>query len=445
MATIKLIPTTCVNAAGTSYLTITNPANACTDTDSTNYAQIRNRTSSTSNRYIYLRGFDFDAVPTNAIINSYAISVKGYYTSGYSQAISLCNDTTTLGATAPSLSTSNAIREFNVSNLSYDTISDYGDNFGIRINCRRSSRNTTATYYIYGAELEVDYTLPVYHTLIATAINGVISPSGSEQVLEGSSQTYYISGITSPTITDHGNNVTSQLTQMSSVEIVKLTEDYTSSGFTVSNIANAYTDITSNTTATLSLAGRTTGELYLDFEDFDIPSNAIIQEISCEASIQFNGNGSSSGFTSSCQLYSGSTEKGSATTIASSSSNVSRRTFTPTPGSWTATELNNARFYITATNSASSTVRYLYIYGVQMTVTYESDGVIYIYTLNNITGDHTIVVSGTAIPSKKLYIKENGTWRQYSKVYIKQNGSWVEQSQSNWPSIFSTSANYEKG
>lgn len=394
MATIKLIPTTCVNAAGTSYLTITNPENSCTDTNSTNYTTIVNRNQSTSNRYIYLRGFDFDSVPTNAIINSYDIKVKGYYTNGYSQAISLCNNTTALAATAQSFATSVATRTFNTNALSYDTISDYGDNFGIRINCRRNNRNTTATYYVYGAEINIDYTMPVYHTLTATAVTGVISPSGSEQVLEGSSQTYFISGVTSPTVTDNGNNVTSQLTQTSSVEIVKLTEDYTSSGFTVSNITNAYTDITSNTTATLSLAGRTTGELYLDFEDFDIPSNATIQEIDCKASIQFNGNGSGSGFTSSCQLYNGSTAKGSATTIASSGSNVSRTTFTLTPGTWTAAELNNARFYITATNNASSTIRYLYIYGIQMTVTYESDGIIYIYTLNNISTDHNIIVTG---------------------------------------------------
>ena len=34
-----------------------------------------------------------------------------------------------------------------------------GSDFGIRINCRRSSRNTTAYVYIYGAEIEVDYTM----------------------------------------------------------------------------------------------------------------------------------------------------------------------------------------------------------------------------------------------------------------------------------------------
>lgn len=26
-----------------------------------------------------------------------------------------------------------------------------------------------------------------------------------------------------------------------------------------------------------------------------------------------------------------------------------------------------------------------------------------------------------------IYVKENGTWRQYSKVYAKVNGSWIEQ------------------
>lgn len=46
--------------------------------------------------------------------------------------------------------------------------------------------------------------------------------------------------------------------------------------------------------------------------------------------------------------------------------------------------------------------------------------------------------------SKKIYLKENNAWKEYSKVYIKENNSWVEKSMSEISSIFSTTANYVK-
>ena len=46
--------------------------------------------------------------------------------------------------------------------------------------------------------------------------------------------------------------------------------------------------------------------------------------------------------------------------------------------------------------------------------------------------------------SKKIYLKENNAWKEYSKVYIKENNSWIEKSMSEISSIFSTTANYVK-
>lgn len=141
-------------------------------------------------------------------------------------------------------------------------------------------------------------------------------------------------------------------------------------------------------------------------------------------------------------MYAGSTEKGSSYSwVSSGSSDKAKTTYTLTVGSWTASEINNARFYLTATNNASSTRRYVYIYGVTFSVTYESDGVTYVYTLSNVSADHTIVVTATA--SNKILVKLNGTWTQAAKVYKKVNNSWVEQS--DLTTVFSTSVNYVKG
>lgn len=46
--------------------------------------------------------------------------------------------------------------------------------------------------------------------------------------------------------------------------------------------------------------------------------------------------------------------------------------------------------------------------------------------------------------SKKIYLKENGNWNEYSKVYIKENGSWVEKSMDQISTILNTTANYVK-
>ena len=63
----------------------------------------------------------------------------------------------------------------------------------------------------------------------------------------------------------------------------------------------------------------------------------------------------------------------------------------------------------------------------------------YTYKLSNIHANHNLVVTIGEV-STKIYIKENGSWVQYSKVYKKINGSWVEQA--DLSSVFSTSTNY---
>ena len=79
----------------------------------------------------------------------------------------------------------------------------------------------------------------------------------------------------------------------------------------------------------------------------------------------------------------------------------------------------------------------------KVTITYSQSVTYYSYTITNITTDHAIVVSA-ASSGKKIFIKTNGSWVQYSKIYKKVNGSWVEQSNSSWDTLFSTTANYVK-
>lgn len=160
MATVKLTPNYC-SVSDSIALTITNEYNMMADTSSTTYATVTNQGRDTTQRYLYLTGFDFSLVPENATVNSFTIRIKGYEKSqstGTTYQPKICNGTTTLTGTCSSLTTSVKTFAFTGITASWNTIKGYGGNFQIRFCNRRSSKNTTSYLYIYGAEIEVDYT-----------------------------------------------------------------------------------------------------------------------------------------------------------------------------------------------------------------------------------------------------------------------------------------------
>lgn len=104
MATIRLIPSTYA-VSSTTYLSVSNASNMYTNTDSTTRATITNTYASTSSRYLYLRGFNFDDIPDGVVIDSFTIKVKGYE-SGLSTSTSyaprLANGTSAISNTTAS-------------------------------------------------------------------------------------------------------------------------------------------------------------------------------------------------------------------------------------------------------------------------------------------------------------------------------------------------------
>lgn len=422
MPTVKLTPST-YYLSNSNYLSVSSASNMYADTDSTTYATVTNSRTSTSNYYIYIRGFDFSQVPSDAIVSDIAIRLKAYHSGGNTSTIYCYDGTTQVAAagSATALTTSATVKELTNTTVDWDTLSGYGSDFGIRINCRRSSKNTTAHVYIYGAEIEVAYTVPVYHTV---TITGDTTPTGMQTVLEGTSLSISYVGTTKPTVTDNGVDVTSQVTESTGGSSTYVPTSGTTSNFTVSNLDNAYDDADSDTYASLEISGgSTTGTCYLEVPA-TIPSGATIQSVSCSVTLQFSRNNSSSGFTSSVQMYSGSTAKGSATTWVSSATDVAKTTYNLSVGSWTASELSNARLYLTATNNASSTHRFIYVYGVSLVVTYSVSGKVYNYTLASIVTDHAVVFSASAGP--KLYAKQGSAWVAVARAYVKSSGSWQQ-------------------
>ena len=447
MTTVKLVASS-YSVTGTVVVN-QNETTLYQDTsNSSNPARITHTTSGTSSYYCYLKGFNFSSVPSNAVVSSFTIRVKGYESSlstSTSYAPRLYNNssgTTWSSITGASAASSNFGTSTNTITVPYtgdwDTLKGFGSNLGIRLVVRRSNRNTQGYLYIYGAEIEVEYTIPVYHTV---SITGDTTPTGSQTVLEGTDLAISYVGSSKPTVTDNNVDVTSQVTESTGGTTVYVPSGNTTSNFTVTNISNAYNDATHTANyASLEINGGTTGTCYLNIP-VSLPSGATLQSVSCSVALQFSRNGSSSGFTSSVQLYTGTTAKGSATQWVSSATDVARTVYDLTVGSWTISELANARLYLTATNNASSTHRFIYVYGVSLTVTYSVSGKIYTYTLSNITADHVVVFAASQA-QPELYVKVNGSWVQVATAYKKVSGSWQQVSVDQ---AFEQGVNYLKG
>ena len=171
MATIRLIPSA-YSLSNTDYLSISNASNMYTNIDSTTYATVNHtRNYNTTSYYIYIKGFNFDDIPADAIINSAIVKVKAKVTSAGSYAPALYNNTTSLDQNlSGNIGTTATTSTVDITS-NWETYKGYGSNFGIRLQLSRSSRYTASSMNIYGAEILVDYTVPVYHT-VSTSITG---------------------------------------------------------------------------------------------------------------------------------------------------------------------------------------------------------------------------------------------------------------------------------
>ena len=154
----------------------------------------------------------------------------------------------------------------------------------------------------------------------------------------------------------------------------------------VSGTTSGYTDASSTTYATINLttgSGATT-YIYFTFDFSDIPAGATIDSVSCSAKAYINTTNSSRITTRQIQLYSGTTAKGSASTISNSTT-----AFTMTAGSWTRNELQNARIRLYGVRGTSNTTStyYFRFYGATFTVNYSIDGIAYtIGATSNVSG-----------------------------------------------------------
>lgn len=430
MATIRLIPSTYA-VSSTNYLSVSNASNMYTNTDSTTYATITNTNNSTSSRYLYLRGFNFDDIPATAIINSFTVKIKGYESglnTSTSYAPRLANGTSALSNTTATTNFSTSAKTITIPTgaLTWQQIQNYGSNFTIMVYVRRSSKNTTGYFYCYGAEIEVNYTVPVYHDVSITNNTAIeVSPSTTQTLLEGDTQviSLFTESTSGLSITDNGTDVTSQLVRQSSGSH---SGDFTIGSYIGTNSTVTYSENVggsdSSTYAEFFIGQQENTYAIWSFDTSGIPANATINSVACEVTAYYNG-ASSNVTTKDVQLYSGTTPKGGVSELPTSSSDS--RTFSLTTGSWTRAELENARIRFDGYYSGTYSQYYFHIYGATLTVGYTINEAYYTYMITNIVADHSIVISSIS-QSLPLRIKQNGQWITPQKLFVKQNGSWVQ-------------------
>ena len=473
MATMRLVPSTSA-VSNSSYVTVANASNMYTNTDSTTHGTFTHNRASTNNTYYgYLRGFNFSSIPSAAVVSSFTVKIKasatGHTTStSSSYYMSLVNNTTQIGSTSASgrLSTTTQTFTFSNGSLDWDTIVGYGSNFGIRIPLRRASSNTEDVVSVYGAEIEVTYTVPDPRTITTTLSgNGTISPSGSTTSYDGQEFTLTITPTNKAdtvTATNNGSDVTAQLVAHyagAGLELSETAESYTTelsasganfytSSSSTGNYFNYAVGHTAESPGSTSTSYNTyvkdnnqntaTGWAWYTFDFSGIPSNAIIDDVEVKCYGACESTTHDSTHKANITLYSGSTLKSTEQYFTSTSNS----TITISdPGTWTRAELQNAKLKFEVAYYGGR------LFGITWKVTYSTPSgnpEYYTYTYT-VSGNATIAVTiGGATPSVDvLSVKLNNTWKQVITGYKKINGAWV--AQSDLTSLFNSTDNFKKG
>lgn len=249
----------------------------------------------------------------------------------------------------------------------------------------------------------------------------------------------------------------------------------------LSNPENGYAAPSSSSYASFGYVNGTDAEtwIYWQFDISSIPNGATINSVTCQAHWYISG-GSNIVSSREVRLFSGTTAKGTGDTNTGGTSGNVR---TITAGTWTLSELRNARLrtYVKRVSSGSGassnmtgrfygatlTVSYSVTYysisatssvsgitvstsadevasdgtatititgtlpqdvtitdnGIDITSSITGSGTTHTYTITNIAEDHVIIIK-SAGPT--VFLKQNGSWVQADSVFYKQNGVWVQ-------------------
>lgn len=413
MATIRLIPSS-YSVSSTSYLSVSDASNMYNNTDNTTYATITNSRSSTTSYYLYISGFNFSDIPSNATINSFTVKIKvreSRATTSTSYRMYLCNGTTATSDYASTMpGTSVATISFDNVSSSWATLSGYGSNLAIRINCRRASRFTTSYMYVYGAEIEVDYSLPVSYTITSTITNGTIVSENPMTISGGKKAIIAFDGNTDCTfksMTMNGTSVTPTKNKSRATEGVTYSTNY--STYSSYSFSNCYDGNAS--TYFWSAEAQATGKyILIQFEN----------PITLSSFSTYSSN--SGDYPHSNNYLQVSSDGGSAWTDVGAFSNSQTTTFS----NLSLSNINAIRIYAKSDISnwlVINTITMVYEdYDETENITSE-----YYYIIDSVDEDKTIeiIFEKNEADEDTFYVKVGGTWKEVKGAYKKIDGVWT--------------------
>ena len=416
MATARLIPSSYASS-NSSYATVySGEQNMYNNTDnSSNYASLRGRNNSTTTAYyIFIKGFNFDDIPSSATVTNFEVKIKCYKNSyqrtGDNYRLRLASTTSinnviSNSITSTEISTSASIITIPTGSLTWDTLKSYGSNFSIVVPL--SSTSSSRPYiYVYGAEINVTYTtLPSYTVTASSEVTGVTVSPASQSITQGESAeiTINTNDISDYELTDNGNDVTSSVVYHHDAggshteDNVLGTYTLVSGGFNGSGasyfqglVGKGHT--ASTTTTNYYSSGNGTIAVFTYDVSFDnIPSNATIT--SCYAMVSGHAESTSQSSEYMCaQIRSGSTELSSELNFKSVGTSNSTQTITCTTTP-TVAQLANLQLYCRLGYYGGA------INGATVYVEYTTpEAYYYTYTIASVTTAHTVVLSESSGP-----------------------------------------------
>ena len=397
------------------------------NTDNTTHATITNTYSSTTSRYLYLRGFNFSSIPSDAIIDSFTVKIKGYeggLSTSTSYAPRLANGTSAISNTTATTNFGTSVKTITIPTgaLTWEQIVDYGSNFTIMVYVRRSNRNNTGYFYCYGAEIEVDYTIPVHHNVtIQNSTSANVSASDTNP-LEGNDVIIRSDTISNILVKDNGTDVTSQFVPVQESGATYSVESVSgaSYGFEL-NSNNYYQSENRGISKTAALCkvnihvpvAATLTFTFINYaeEGYDF---GVFGDIDETLSNNYYAAGSS-GATITDNNY----------RLACNTSTHNKSTTQTLSYSLTA---GDHFIYVKyskddASDANNDTLQF------KVAITLDepfTPGTYYEYTISNITTDHAIVITSGSVVVLPIRAKSGNAWYTARKLLTKRNGTWVE-------------------
>lgn len=442
-----------------------------TNVDSTTYAQINHNRANTTAYYLYISGFNFSSVPSDAEVTSFTVKIRALesgLSTNSSYRMSLYNNTTAISNTTAtaSLSTTATTFTFPNGNLTWTTMTGYGNDFRIRVPLRRNSSNTAGYVRVYGAEIEVVYTVPELRTITTSLTgSGTISPSGTTTLYDDDEFKLTITPTNKyddVTITNNNVDVTEDLAphyihsptddQTTSKTAVSFTTQLSAAGanfYTGANTTGNYfnyavghtaespgsTSTSYNTYVKDNGSNTATGWAIYSFDFSDIPENAEIDSIEVKCYGATENTTHDATHKANITLYSGDHLKSTEQYFTSTSNSVITIN---DPGEWSRDELDDANLRFEVAYYGGR------LFGITWSVNYFVAGRPDYYT-------YTYVVSGNAViavtiigRTSALFVKPGATWVEAKRAWTKNaQGVWVENT--NLTTVFDSNGRYFYG